>query len=130
MRKGGSLVRICTNHQKVYTPSRRDTVIIPTIDFEGNLGISIDTDEIPEKYAVIFNCQHGEFIIQGIQDGYKSFYERLEEGDGVDVLYREVYRAVYDRSKAEEELLEKRLVKYDFIDAELKNRRLRVEKEN
>lgn len=107
--------------KRVKTPAKHDIDIVPTIDFEGNIGIGIDVDDIPEKYAVIFKCQHGEFIIQGSENRYQSLYDRLNEGDEVDVLYREVYKAVYDRSKAEKELIEKRLVKYDFIDAEKKN---------
>lgn len=107
--------------KRVHTPAKHDVSIVPSIDFEGNVGISIDVDDIPEKYAVIFKCPHGEFIIQGSGNRYQSLYDRLNENDEVDVMYREVYKAVYDRSKAEKELIERRLVKYDFIDAEKKN---------
>ncbi len=108
--------------KRVYTSASHDVTFMPTLDFEGNVGLDVNFDELPETYAVIFKCQHNvEFIIQGSENRYKTLYERLHEGDEVDVMYREVYKVVYDRSKAEKEFIEKRLVKYDFIDAEKKN---------
>lgn len=99
----------------VYTPSRHGTGLGPTFDLtgEGGIGVAITSVVVPEIYAVVFECQHGKFIIQSDQKKAKELWNRLKEGQEVTVRYREVY----DTSYYNKEVVEKKLVKYDFIDA-------------
>jgi hypothetical protein len=114
----------------VFTPSRHGDGsgfgIGPTIDFDGNLGIAFSSSSvdvnIPEKYAVVFECQHGKFIVQGTGAKHKELWSRLHEGELVDVSYREVYKRQYIERKggALEQLGRPILKDYWFLDAQPK----------
>lgn len=63
--------------ETVYTPSRHDSKVgltafnagLTGVDYSGNFGIrlggglQISSVTVPEKFAVVFKCQHGQFII-------------------------------------------------------------------
>ncbi len=51
-----------------------------------------------------------------------KIYERFNEKDKADVSYREVFKSTWDDTDGDgkKELLEKKLVKYEFIDAQPK----------
>ncbi len=55
--------------KRVNTPAKHDVSIVPTIDFDGNVGIDIDVDDIPEKYAVIFKLQNSTFLHSSVTSG-------------------------------------------------------------
>ncbi len=107
----------------VYTPPRHGSGsgIGPTIDFSGNIGISItDVDvEIPPAYAVVFECQHGKFISQGTDETHKKLWDKLKEGQRVEVTYRELFDSVYEDPDKDDkpDLVKRTLVGYDFLDA-------------
>ena len=109
----------------VYSPSNHGTGIGPTVDLtgDGGMGIAVTSVDIPEKYAVVFRCQHGKFIIEGTDEKYKNLWSRLEENQEVDITYRERYKITYDDidNDGKKEPIEKRLIKYDFLDAQPKN---------
>jgi len=108
----------------VYTPRKHDTNVGVTIwsddsgilgiDHSGNFGINlggvtVSESTVREKFAIVFKCQHGQFVITR-----KSTYEKLKDkvGDTVTVLYREVYRTTYKDKKA----VKRVLVDYDFLE--------------
>lgn len=97
----------------VYVPSRHGDGVGPTVGSNGEVGLAFTSVDIPEKYAVVFECQHGKFIIEHNQEKTKELWQRLHRDQKVTVTYREEYRAKYDGEK----LIERRLHKYDFIDA-------------
>lgn len=117
--------------EAVYTPSRHDSQVGLTaiktgpmgVDYGGNFGIrvggglQISSVTVPEKFAVVFKCQHGQFIITR-----KEIYEKFKDYKGkmVDVAYREVYRTTYDTKDGKKQVVERALVDYDFLDATLK----------
>ena len=107
--------------ETVYTPSKHSTGLAPTVsigmDGDIHAGLAVTTVTVPEKFAVVFQCPHGKFIIT-----MKSVYDEHKDDTGktVDVAYREEYRATYDGSKGERELVERALVDYDFLAATLK----------
>jgi len=97
---------------RIYAPSRHDTEIglraiggkgagSIGVDFGGNIGIDIggrlqiSSSTVPEKYGAVFKCQHGTFTSQGSDKKHKSLYEKLQEGQEVDVTYQEIYRTTY-----------------------------------
>ena len=101
-----------------YVPSQHGTGVGPSFgsDSSGNstMGIAITSVSISEKYAVVFECQHGKFIVESEKDGdgYK-LWQRLKEGQQVTVSYREMYWT----KKRNGEIVEKHLVGYDFLNA-------------
>lgn len=116
--------------ETVYTPSRHDTGLELTaikmgpvgVGFSGDMGIrggalQISNVEVPEKFAVVFKCKHGKFIV-----ARKETYEKLKgkEGKTVDVSYTEVYRTTYEKKDSKEHVIDRTLIKYHFIDAVLK----------
>lgn len=112
----------------VYTPSQHGSGVGvgPSIDMtgEGGLGIAIVpvSVDIPEKYAIVFKCQHGKFIIECNTPERKALWQKLDEGQKVRVQYKEVYKVTYliykDENKRKvKELVAKNLKKYDFLTA-------------
>lgn len=83
--------------ETVYTPSRHGSAsgMGPTIDMDGNVGVAFThtTINIPEKYAVVFKCQHGKFIIQGPDLRHKELWQRFMPGQEVDITYKEIFRS-------------------------------------
>lgn len=115
----------------VYTPSRHDSKIDLTlirtgpmgIGYSGNFGIriggglQINDVTVQEKFAIVFKCQHGQFIVQN-----KEIYDKLKDHKGktVDVTYREIYRTTYDTKNGKKQVTKRTLTGYDFLDATLK----------
>jgi len=118
----------------IFTPSRHDIGLGFTVlgegeagelgmDFNGNVGIGIgdgvqiSKSTIPEKYGVVFRCQHGEFVNER-----KMMYERFRNlaGARVEISYREIYEVTYDKGEdGKEKEVKRDLVDLDFIDAVL-----------
>lgn len=110
----------------VYTPSRHGGGIGPSFGMtsggDAAVGLAVTSVNIPEKYAVVFKCQHGKFIVEGEDKEHKNLWGRLQEGQEVDVTYKEIYEATYmDANKdGKKEYIERKLIKYDFLDAKPK----------
>ncbi|MAF13341.1 MAG: hypothetical protein CMI53_00405 [Parcubacteria group bacterium] len=90
------------------------TDLSPTIDLDGNIGLAITSSSVSESWAVVFECEHGKFVIQGAKEKHEALWNKLSEGQEVTVQYREEYRVVYEG----EEVMSRELVDYDFLDAE------------
>lgn len=120
----------------IYSPSEHRTEITHTAfgngsgfigtDWDGNAGIKISDDyqltstTIPEKYGVVFQCQHGTFTVDGSDQKHRVLYQKLLKNvrDTVDVLYKEGYYVTYD-DKDEKKVVKRELMNMDFIDAQL-----------
>jgi hypothetical protein len=93
------------------------------VDFGGNVGLRIGGGmqvsrvKAREKFAVVFECQHGQFIVSR-----KEVYEKLKDYEGrrVRVAYQEVYRTTYETTDGEKRVIARDLVDYAFLDAVLK----------
>ena len=84
----------------------------------GGLTVSSVNIHIPAKYAVVFECQHGKFIIEGGEDKYKTLWEKLKDNQTVDVEYKEIYEVKYSyEGNDNKTALEKNIIKYDFLNA-------------
>ncbi len=132
----------------IYTPSKHDVHLGTTmmgdmnnplggVDMNGDKGIvigkmngqtvQVSESTIPEKFGVVFQCQHGTFTIQG--DGtknnqvskYKILYDKLNGhiGDTVNVIYQEIYEVTYEKKNDKKVETKRVLVDLDFIDAQL-----------
>lgn len=77
----------------------------------GGVTITPVSIDIPERYAVVFKCQHGKFVIAG--EKAKGLYQRFERGDKCTIEYREVIRVeMKDGREAS-----RRVYDLDFLDA-------------
>jgi hypothetical protein len=103
----------------VFTPENHSMDIIPAVRVEadGNVRSTIDImpRDIPERYAIVFECVHGKFIVQSDQEKTKALYKKLKKGQKVTVSYFELYETVVRGDKV---VTPKHLVKYKFINAE------------
>lgn len=65
---------------------------------------SVDVD-IPARYAIVFQCQHGRFVIEN----HYALWQKLKIGEDVTITYQEVFK-VNDEGR--------RLVDLHFVNAE------------
>ena len=93
-----------------YQPSMHSSNISPGMNFNGDINFNLVTIDVPEKYTIVFKCQHGTFMVEGKQR-FDKFAEFI--GKKVTVVYFEVFRNTYDK----DELVKSVLIDYDFIDA-------------
>lgn len=101
----------------VYVPRRHGTGEGIGVDLNLNPSLVSTDVTIPQKYAVVFQCQHGKFIIEGNQEKAKELWNRLKEGQQVTVSYREVYDVTYTTTDGVKRETARQLVDYDFLDA-------------
>lgn len=92
----------------VFAPSQHGSSSGIAIDGKGRAGPTFSSVSIPEKYAIVFRCSHGKFVVQGEGSKYRSLWGRLHRGQCVDVTYREEY-IVRENGRV--------LTGYDFLDA-------------
>lgn len=94
----------------VYVPAVHGSAVGPTVgmDFDGNLnmGVAITSVGTEEEFAIVFECQHGGFIIKR-----ENLWKRLHEDSLYTCQYVEVWQVTYEDSVA----LEKKFIDYDFL---------------
>lgn len=75
---------------------------------------SSTTVTVEDQFAVVFECQHGKFLIEslGKESVAHKLWMKLKQGDPVTIRYKEVYRVVPANNTRE-------LVKYEFVDADV-----------
>lgn len=97
----------------VYMPKNHGSDV--AIGFTSNGGTSITpvSVDLPERYAVVFQCQHGKFIVESNQEKAKALYHRLSRDQKVVVSYREIYGF----TKISGTNSPKNFVKFEFVDA-------------
>lgn len=96
-----------TVHDTAFIPKGHGSDLVLVPDSEGGVSLSHVSVNIPERYAIVFKCQHGKFVIEG--EKAKALYQKLDRGDSVLIKYREVYRITKTETN---------LVDLDFVDAE------------
>lgn len=126
----------------IYSPSQHETHVGTTmmrdlnnplggVDMNGDHGIvvgkvngqtvQISESTIPEKFGIVFQCQHGTFTIEGSAQKYKILYDKLKDHvkDTVNVIYQEIYDVTYEKQNGKQVETKRVLVDLDFIDAQL-----------
>lgn len=53
----------------------------------GDISVTPINIDIPARYAIVFKCQHGKFVIDG--DRGEALYKKLSKGDIVKIKYCE-----------------------------------------
>lgn len=81
----------------------------------GEMAVSVTpvSVDIPAKYAVVFECQHGKFVIENDQAKAREMWGRLKRDQKVTVRYKEVWDVKYEENKE----VSRAFKKFDFIDA-------------
>ena len=98
----------------VYMPSGHSSEVAPGFTMNGDLTFTSVDINLPERYAVIFKCKHGKFVIDGNHG--KELFQRLEKGDKVTINYLEKHRVI--KRKVEDKIIvEDKLMDLDFLDA-------------
>lgn len=101
----------------LYNQKHTDSDLDIGITTGGDLAITPTSVTIPERWGVVFRCEHkNKFPIMGKDDKYKKLWEKLDEGDSVIISYKEIYKAIYNIKT--KQILNKEVIDYDFIDAE------------
>ena len=101
----------------LYSKEHTSTDIAPGMTSKGDIAISISSITIPETWGVVFRCEHGnKFPIQGSDEEYKKLWEKFDDGDSVNIEYKENYKVKYERKT--DKVIARELTDYDFIDAE------------
>src|SRR2546430_1108942 len=69
----------------------KESGIAVTTDSDGDTHVSptFSSVNIPARYAIVFKCQHGKFVID--KDRGEVLYKRLSRGDKVRIDYEVVY---------------------------------------
>lgn len=67
---------------------------------------------VPATYGVIFECEHGKFVIDSAANG-ERLWKKLKKGQRVIIHYREMYRVRYKEGRE----IWRDLCDYDFLDA-------------
>lgn len=102
-------------YDSIFVPEGHGSDIEFNIDADGNFSIDTVSVHMPERYAVVFKCQHGKFIIANTNKA-KELYHRLSRNQKVDITYTEITKITKDKSGVEEQEI-KQLHDFDFIDA-------------
>lgn len=113
--------------QTIFTPPTHQnatrTNIEPRIKYDFLAGkfktvwVPISKDvlvEVPARYGIVFECQHGKFVVEGTAEKHKNLWGRMKEDEKVIVEYREIYRNTYN---SDGQKIKSELIKLDFIDA-------------
>lgn len=96
----------------VFMPANHGSSIDPGMSMSGNITLTFTSVTLPEKHAVVFQCQHGRFVVES--EKAKELYQRLSRDQAVTISYREVFNLTRDGTNI---IAPKSFVKFDFIDA-------------
>lgn len=100
-----------TVSETIYTPSSHGTGMGWSFGGKNGPKPVVTSISVPSKYAIVFECAHGKFVVENEGDGSKAhgLWKRLKKGQEVTIKYREVYVVTET---------ERHLKDYDFVDAE------------
>lgn len=98
--------------QVIYQPSQTSSSSGTSVDLDLKVKFHNHTITSPDKFSVVFECQHGKFVIEDEGKGSRAerLWKKLSQGDKVNVRYKEV-KTVWPDGRSE-------LQKYEFVEAE------------
>jgi hypothetical protein len=111
---GGLLTEPGEVYDVAYVPSGHGSDVAVGFTSKGSTTITPVSITIPERYAVVFKCQHGKFVIDGERG--ESIYKRFNKGDLVTIQYCEVFEVTKER-KSGKTVTVTNSVDLHFIDA-------------
>ena len=98
--------------QVIYNPGQTSTSSGTSMDLDLKVKFHNHRITSPDKFAVVFKCQHGKFVIEDEGKGSRAerLWKKLSQGDKVVLRYKEVNTAWPDGRRE--------LQKYEFIEAD------------
>lgn len=95
--------------QTVFAPDRHGSDVNVGITFKGDLAITPVSVNLPAKWAVVIECQHGgKFILDSERHEIaKGVWQKVNAGDKVSIQYREIYKVVTEDDKEKSRTFEK-----------------------
>ena len=72
-----------------YVPSGHGSGVGVGLTTSGSMAVSSISTDIPARYATVFQCQHGRFVVEG----HEAMWKRLKVGQKVTVYYTEQWRS-------------------------------------
>lgn len=107
---GPELTESAEIYDTCFVPKGHGSDVAIGMTTKGSMTVTPIDINIPARFAVVFKCQHGKFVIDG-QRG-EALYERFSKGDKVTVKYCDVIEITKDGERA---------VDLHFIDAVARN---------
>ncbi len=86
---GPKLTESAVIYDTAFVPEGHGTGTASGYTSNGDYHYSTVKTKIPARYAVVFQCQHGKFIIDGDRGEY--LYKKFSKGDKVIVSYQEEF---------------------------------------
>jgi len=96
--------------QTIYTPATHGSASGTSVDFDLNVKFHNMTINTQEQFGVMFQCEHGQFVVTGTSERYKKLWESLPKDSNVTIYYREEYLTYKDGRRE--------LTGFDFLRAE------------
>lgn len=81
-----------TVKQLTYVPAGHGSGTGVGFSASGNAVVTMNSVDIPARYGIVFECQHGTFAV----DGHEKLWKQLREGQEVTIRYRVEYRVTDD----------------------------------
>lgn len=79
--------------QTVYAPSQHGT----STGVDTNGDVSFSNVDIPSVWGVVFECDHGKFVVQGSSSHYEKLWHDMKEGARVRLYSNSQFRVRDDR---------------------------------
>ena len=98
---GPVLTEAGTVYDTCYIPKGHGSdVAVGNTFADGKVGISVTPIDvtIPARHAVVFQCQHGKFVVDGQRGA--ELYSCLDRGDKVMITYCEVFEVAKGKTNA------------------------------
>jgi len=94
----------------IYVPASHGTAVSPTGGITGSgeigMGLTVTSVNIKEEFTILFQCQHGNFVIKR-----PDLWKKVYKGKTYTCLYKETYRTTYD----DDQFISRELIDYDFL---------------
>lgn len=73
----------------IFSPAQHGTGVGTGFTPKGRVVTTVTSVDIPAAYAVVFECRHGRFVVQGQDDRHEALWGRLRKGQEVLVEFAE-----------------------------------------
>lgn len=100
-RESGVLHESATVRELIFTPEQHGSGIgVGYNTGKGGGGVvSPIVIDVKATYGVLFQCRHGNFVVQGDDEFHENLWKRMRKGERVIVSYKETYWVSSDYGK-------------------------------
>lgn len=76
----------------IYSPAQHGVGTGVGMSTSGNMVVTTTNISTNAIYGIVFECEHGKFVVEGSRDKHKALWQQLKRGQKVIVKYTEIYR--------------------------------------